>query len=265
MRIKKKFAVGFITYRPENSFFNRLDLLTNDGLGVYVFDNTPDLEWKNAPTPCIKYITAGKNVGLGIGLSILCSTSFYDGYRYLLFFDQDTGFSKETINYIGDFIEAHDESIIAENAAVVFESSVANSKNRFDIRKVDLAISSGSLFVLRNMQKIGWHNEKYFVDGVDYEFCLRARHASLGITKCTNTPGFDHVSEQPDKIFVLWGKTFLLRIYSLARIRDTLGSYIKLMFAALSKFDLKMVYLFARSMAIYCSGQVVSRVVLRKF
>lgn len=265
MQDKYKFAVGFITYRPEDSFFQRLDMLAAQGLDVYVFDNTPDLEWKRCADPRIKYITAGKNAGIGIGLSVLCSTAFHDGCQYLIFFDQDTGFTTETLNFINEFIETHDGSQIAENAAIVFESGKVEPEKRFDLRKVDLAISSGSLFVLENLKKMGWHNERYFVDGVDYEFCLRARHAGLGIVKCIDTPGFDHVSEQPDEIFAFCGKKLLFRVYLFARIRDTLGSYVRLLIAALTKFDFKMVYLFARSMAIYCAGQVISRIIFRKF
>lgn len=265
MSKKHIFAVGFITYAPGDSFFSRLNEVSSQGICVYVFDNTPNLEWKTETPSSVKYMTAGRNVGLGFGLSVLCSTAHHDGYPYLIFFDQDTAFTTETLNFINEFIETHTGAAINENAAVVFESGKTEPVKRFDLRQVDLAISSGSLFVLENLKKMGWHNERYFVDGVDYEFCLRARHAGLGIVKCIDTPGFDHVSEQPDEVFVFCGKKLLFRVYSFSRIKDTLGSYLKLLFASATKFDFKMFYQFARSMAIYCAGQIISRIIYRKF
>jgi hypothetical protein len=44
----------------------------------------------------------------------------------------------------------------------------------FPFKANKLLISSGSLFNLNILKKINWNNVKYFVDGVDYEFCLRA-------------------------------------------------------------------------------------------
>ena len=126
-----------------------------------------------------------------------------------------------------------------------------------------LAISSGSLFFLSNLNKMGGHNTSYFVDGVDYEICLNARRNQLKVGLCANTPGFDHVSEQPDKVIHLFNSSLPLRRYSAARIFDALSAYIKIIFASIRFAEWKFSYVIIRSFAIYLLGLVLSRMVLK--
>lgn len=108
--MNSKVAVGIITYQPEEQVLQRIIEVVESGYKAYIFDNSPDdpiirnyVKQEASDDTKITYVTCGKNVGLGIGLSALCAQAYYDSFPTILFFDQDTVFSRITLDYISDF------------------------------------------------------------------------------------------------------------------------------------------------------------------
>jgi rhamnosyltransferase len=255
------YAIGLVLYHPEASLLKRVELMVDLGFRVFVFDNSPFGAQHNQSilnNPNIIYLTAGKNVGIGYSLSTLCATAYAHGHPYLLFLDQDTGISRQTLEFIGEFSQSLPENIQQQYAALVFTGQQVADPS---IRDVRLAISSGSLFNLSLLKQIGWHNERYFVDCVDYELCLRARRRGYKIGVIGNTPDFDHVTEQPDKKVRLFGKQLLVRRYSPTRIKDALWGYLKLILGGFFQNKPSDTYVLVRSMGIYIFGQLISRLI----
>lgn len=262
-----KFAVGFVIYQPTKAFTERLKLLSGVEHQIYLYDNSP-IDGKareiarTAKNIC--YLTCGKNVGLGIGISALCAQAYYDSQPALLFFDQDTVFDHRTLEFIGDFYEKN-SGLFAQYSAVVFNGENIDQQHPANdslLRDVLLARSSGSLFILENVKACNWHNENYFVDCVDYEFCLRSKRAGFKIAECAVTPGFDHQSEQPDQKFCLFGRTLMLRRYPAARVCDTFGASIRLIVAAIKCAELWFAFIIVRSLSIYAAAQLLARALL---
>jgi len=260
-----KIAIGFVIYGPEKSFYERLELIDKIGAPFYVYDNSPEIVDAKVRIESLlhgRYLSSGKNEGLGVGLSDLCQSAYQEDFDGLLFFDQDTRFNLKTISFIESFMYENFTFFLRDYSAILFSGAQANTlKNQNDapLVTVDFAINSGSLFILANLEKLGWHNKDYFVDGVDYEFCLRSHVAGFKIGKYLNTPCFDHESEQPDQVVTVFGKRLLIRKYSYTRIKDAIHSYIRLIFQALANgrciFAIKII----RSFLIYIAGQVLSR------
>jgi len=253
------YAVGVVIYHPDESLFRRIGQIINFGFSVYVFDNSPDDVKYTKPikkNPSICYFTAGKNIGLGYSLATLCATAYAHGHKKLLFLDQDTGISGRTLDFIAAYLKTLTNEIQQQYAALVFNGNP--STNNF-ITEVRLAISSGSLFNLQVLKQIGWHNEKYFVDCVDYEFCVRARRCGFKVGVVKNTPDFDHVTEQPDQVINVFGKQLLVRRYSAVRIKDAISAYLKLIVGGFLKNSLSDTYTLTRSMGLYIFGQLASR------
>ena len=265
---RAEFAIGFVTFNPTPAFYERLSWSATSGHQIYVFDNSPEVaetkKWCDS-FGGIKFITAGNNVGLGIGLSIINATAYSDGFSMLLFFDQDTNFDTTTLEFIGRAAAVHIPSRDLKIGALVFDAKKnSTTVPNYTAEAVLLAISSGSLFNLHALRQIGWHNPSYFVDGVDYELCLRARSNGYAVLKCSHTPGFDHETEQPDQAFIFWGKRVPLRRYSVSRIKDSVGAYFRLLVFTSRKFDLLATQVLLRSFMIFLFGQVLARTVLRK-
>jgi rhamnosyltransferase len=259
-----EFAIGLVLYRPEPALFARLEIISRRGYHIYVFDNSPEstnrADSELAGRASVTYMTAGKNVGLGFAISAICATAYMKGHERLLFLDQDTGITEQTLDYVRDRVVQHRDVVERDYAAIVFKSEGGTGS---DILEVDFTISSGSLFALRALQEIGWHNHTYFVDCVDYEFSLNARHKGYKLGVVHETPGFDHVSEQPDQALHLLGKRLLVRRYSARRIRDALSGYVRLIAGCMAAFRILDAYLMTRSLSIYIAGQVLARVAIK--
>ena len=200
-------------------------------------------------------------MGLGYSLSTLCATAYAHGYQKLLYLDQDTGITSRALDFIAAYPQKIPEEIQQQYAALVFNGKPSANHS---IKEVRLAISSGSLFNLQVLNQIGWHNEKYFVDCVDYEFCVRARRCGFKIGVVKNTPDFDHVTEQPDRGINVFGKQLLVRRYSARRINDAIGAYLKLIVGGFLKNSLIDTYTLTRSMGLYIFGQLASRFIQSK-
>ena len=260
-----KIAIGFVIYRPESSFYERLELIEKAGISFYVYDNSPEIPYAKLKIESLlhaRYISSGKNEGLGVGLSDLCQGAYQEDFDGLLFFDEDTGFHLKTISFIQSFMNENIGYLLEKYSAVAFSGAQSNTSKKGNDKlffDVDFAINSGSLFILKNLEKLGWHNKSYFVDGVDYEFCLCSHIAGFRVGKYFDTPYFDHESEQPDRVVTIFGKRLLVRRYSASRIQDALHSYLRLIYTSITSFELTYAFLFVRSMSIYLFGQILSR------
>lgn len=266
--MNRKIAIGVVTYKPNISLTLRLQNAIASGFSVYIFDNSPKDELirqfcRRSNAGSVKYITCGKNVGLGFGISSVCAEAYYDSYPALIFFDQDTVFDSSTLDFIEDFY-INNTNMASNYSAVVFDSKKSGDSdkgNKFKFRDVLLARSSGSLFFLENLNKLNWHNEKYFVDCVDYEFCLRSNNNNFKIGECLTTPGFDHESDQPDVKYMILGKERLLREYSIKRIFDTTFASMKLFFTSIANMNFVFSYVIIRSFALYLYWQILVRII----
>lgn len=262
--MSRDIAIGIVVYNAGESLLQRLNLSISAGFTVYVFDNSPasaDVKKLSKKYTNINYFTCGKNTGLGVGISTVCAQAYYDGYPALIFFDQDTGFSHETLNFIEEFYKRKKDGL-SEYSAILFNSkSMGDSGISYDenLRDVVLAINSGSLYILNNLERINWHDFNYFVDGVDYKFCLDSARNKLKIGECSWTPGFDHVTEQDDSIYYFLGKAYSFRAYPLSRLVDTIFSNVKLIISSLTSFDFRFASMVTRNFIIYLLSQFLVR------
>lgn len=260
---KRTYAIGLVLYHPGKRLIERADLIIKLGFCLYIFDNSPfagtNFEVLQQ-SETVHYSTAGRNIGIARALSLLCATAYAHGHHRLLYLDQDTCISEQTLEFIDEYtLDARDVPE-GKYAAIVFSAKKPEGR-AFAV--TTLAISSGSLFMLDALRRIGWHNDRYFVDCVDYEFCLRALHFGYRIGVVFGTPSFDHVSEQPDREVHLIGKRLLIRPYAFARIVDALSAYLRLLgyTVRIIRFDFSLLIL--RSLLIYLSGQIIARLVPR--
>jgi Predicted glycosyltransferases len=261
----RKIAIGIVTYNPNITLISRLELATTSGFFLYIFDNSPEniiaREFCNRQKNT-KYITCGKNVGLGFGISSVCAQAYYDSYPALLFFDQDTVFDSDTLRFICNF---YNENSGLEKAysAIVFNSKDAGKPEPVGraVKDVRLAINSGSLYFLKNLKKMNWHDMNYFVDCVDYEFCLSSNDFGFKIGEYTRTPGFDHTSEQGDQRYKLFGAEHPMRAYSLSRIWDSISATLKLLVKSVATWNWVFFYEIGKATTKYLIVQVYVRIV----
>ncbi|MGK0703508.1 glycosyltransferase [Yokenella regensburgei] len=263
---KQKIAVGIIVYNPTDNLSKRIDIVLGMGFDIYLLDNTPQnptLRDRFQHQDNFHYLTLGKNVGLGIGMAAICGQAYYDGHESLVFFDQDTGFSADTLMFIVGFYE-HNKTELSSFSMMNFNSKnikigSAQEGNVYDFAECDLVINSGSLINLDILKNIGWHDTSYFVDGVDYKCCLDSIINKYKIGECRYTPEFDHMTEQDDTTYNFLGKKFRARKYSSLRVRDSILSLVRLMITSVINFKFKYFRIFLRQFVIYVAVQAYVR------
>ncbi len=263
--MNRKIAIGVVTYNPGDNLISRLSLALASGFVLYVFDNSPEdgivQNFCDSKQAC-RYFSCGKNVGLGFAISTVCAQAYYDSFPALIFFDQDTVFDENTLDFIENFY-INNANIASNYSAIVFNSQNSGdcAESNCVFKDVLLARSSGSLFFLENLKKINWHNEKYFVDCVDYEFCLNSNNNNFKIGECSIAPGFDHESEQPDVRYIVFGKERLLRKYSAKRIIGTITASTRLLITSITTRNVVFFIAIIRSLAVYLYWQLVARLI----
>lgn len=261
-------AIAFVIYNPEKSFLDRIRMINNENYHIFIFDNSPEdslVRTFSSQSQKIHYFTSGKNVGLGFGLSVVCSNSYYENFDFLLFFDQDTFFKNTTLKFAQELIDTQINSI-KNFAAISLNSKISNRENLESlIIKKDLIISSGSIFNLKAAYQLKWHNTNFFVDNVDYEFCLRAVNAGYFLGECTYVPDFDHVTGQEDKAYFLFNKKLMLRSYSKFRVINSIKTYFSLFSISLSYNNYQYLFLFIRSFIIFIYFQILVRILNNNF
>jgi rhamnosyltransferase len=243
-------------------------LALDAGFSLYIHDNSPEDPSVGdfcASVGRCTYLTDGTNVGLGRGISRVCARAHAEARPALLFFDQDTVFDARTLEFVEAF-HAHRRNLRYTHSAVVFNARAgrqADPADPFPVRDVMLAINSGSLYFLDNVRRLGWHDESYFVDGVDYAFCLRSLVGKMKIGECPVTPGFDHVSEQGDAPYALWGREFSTREYPASRILDATSASARLILASLRTGYPRFGAEIGRQFVGYLGYQAIARILNR--
>lgn len=170
-----------VTYYPDR------DLLianTNEFLDyvdkVLVWENTPELEKRH-----YRFLSGVKFEYCGDGINSISHALNYawkyaqrEGYDYILLMDQDSLFDD-----FGRYLETVNNSEMPDG---IWGPSVAVDDTRKpDIESVYSVINSGTFVKTEIISKIGGWNELFVIDGVDDEFCLRAKRRGIN-TYCAN-------------------------------------------------------------------------------
>ena len=105
-----------------------------------------------------------ENLGLSFFLKYSCEYAYLNNFDLVLNLDQDTWVDDGIVSRVIEYIK---NTELPDN--IIQLSLLGNKKT---LTQEYIAINSGSVFFLNNLNKLGFHSQTYFVDGVDYKFCL---------------------------------------------------------------------------------------------
>jgi rhamnosyltransferase len=269
------FPVGIVLYNPPNSTINRINKFAQEGVQFYIFDNSDsmlakhDLFGQN-----IKYFSFSKNLGLSYSIDFLCKEAILDDKEALLFFDQDTIFTLDTLMYIDRFINyktTFQAPIFKDVISISFrdinlkegQTNVIESfqVDEYLLYSIFFSINSGTLYHLDKFYDFKWFNEGFFVDGVDYSFCLNALINGYKNLAVTNVPGLNHSEEQDGFHINFFRKKGSFRVYPLKRNVDFLKSHFRLFFITFKVKGIKTKFFIVKAILSYVFTQVLSRIV----
>jgi len=220
MKLKRVVAI-IILYNPNLSVLNRsINSLKTQVSKIVLVDNTSFNKKVEEFVATLKderieYIPLGYNAGVAKAQNIGIEFAIGDNAEYVLIMDQDSITSENMVSLLRD-----DLVILRENGVEVgvigptpinkqtqkaYEPRLRKKRFFLDkdtsIVKVNELISSGSLIHSQVFAKVGLMDENLFIDGVDHEWCWRAK--SLGYFSAMSTKAtLEHMLGEGDrKIF----------------------------------------------------------------
>lgn len=244
-----------VIFDPEQNALANICTAKRFGYEAIVYVNrASDLFIDKLNTLDIIVLGNNENVGLGVAFSEVEDYLSDCGVEYFIYFDQDTIVADSAWKYIADSYEANFSS---PEIGMLFYGSKTSKYS-------DLVVSSGCLYSMSIIKKIGNHNSGFFVEGVDYEFCLRLMNYKFKIQNI-HLDLIDHLSLQPRRSVILFGFNVDVRIYGNRRLKDFNFSHIKLIGSSLISSQYGMTFLFLRSLVAFNFKELLSRVLSRFF
>lgn len=159
-----------------------------------------------------KYISMNGNCGIARALNVGIEYANKNGYNWVLTMDQDSRFTKNLIDiYISYLNKMNDDEIIILSPNYVYDRKKTIKYE--GIKKIEYTMQSGNLLNISLFNKVGKFKENFFIDCVDYEYCLRANEKGYKIFEVGNAI-LEHTPAITKKfLFVKYGYCNPIRIY----------------------------------------------------
>lgn len=198
---KKDIVCIIITYNIGNKIFKCYNSIKSQVDKIIIIDNGSSKDTIDSLVEIEKdYFTQviynNKNLGIAEALNIGVRVAQSYGYKWILTMDND---SEATEGMIDSMICTYNSISIKEKKDIVsiganfietaYENTQYITKSTSGVSKFtyeDILITSGNLVRLDIFNRIGYFKSDYFIDSVDYEFCLRIIKNSYKIIKIDN-------------------------------------------------------------------------------
>ncbi|SBS40424.1 hypothetical protein MSP8887_04372 [Marinomonas spartinae] len=242
-----------VLYHPDDNAFLNVKNALKAGLKVVVYLNKVDeIFLKKLYDLDVLIIGDNTNAGLGKAFYEVEQYLFQNGFEYYVYFDQDTIVSDSFWNNL--VLECR--GVYDVDTGLVFYTSEGADKFNSGI-----VISSGCLFSISVMKEVGFHDPTYFVEGVDYDYCVKVRRKSLKV-KVLEVTGIDHQSLQDGEDIDFFGQTYRARLYGWRRVKDFNFSQLKLLFRSFRYGMYFFSFFFLKSIVSFNLNEILSLLLL---
>lgn len=227
-----------ILYNPDVNALNNIRIAKSLGLHTVIYLNKSE-DYFLKQLVGFDIVILGDNINVGLGKAFYEFEKYLQSttYKYFIYFDQDTVVNDNAWHNIINTYESFYKNK---------EVGLLNYGNTPKINR-HFVISSGSLFSMNILKEIGLHDKSYFVEGVDYEFCMRLFFSGYKIInmRCL---GVDHKSLQDGFKVKLLCKNIFLRVYGKKRTNDFNIAHLRLLKIAIKKSNYKFTIFLLKSL-----------------
>jgi rhamnosyltransferase len=240
-----------ILYKPcENALKNIASAKSNGFIPIVYLNSVSDDYIHRLNEVDVVLLGENNNVGLGRAFKETEKYLFDNGIKYFIYFDQDTIVNDRSWLFI---IKSYEKSFKEEKTGLLFYGAQMKKRPL-------LVVSSGSLFSLDVIRKYGGHDENYFVEGVDYSYCLTLYENKL-LIRNFYTDGIDHFSLQDNSKKRLFGFDFSYRCYGKSRVKDFNISHVKLISKCYRNRNYILLMFFLKSWFLFNLKEFYSRII----
>ena len=197
-----------VLYKPCEKAIENIKIAKSLGLKPVVYINSVEPHYlKSLQELRVLILGDNKNVGLGVAFAEFEEYFLKSNQEFFIYFDQDTIVSKQAWSNI---LSTYREIFSNTDIGLIFYGACMQKYPSF-------VINSGSLFSKSILKSCGQHVKSLFVEGVDYEYCMRIRKNSKKIISIY-CAGIDHESLQDSFTRSILGCQFKFRTYGLKRL-----------------------------------------------
>jgi rhamnosyltransferase len=174
-----------VLYNPNPENILNLGKISQLSKKLFIIDNSnlistlKSIEDQNS----IVYIKNESNIGLAKALNIGIKFCLEDkNCTHIALFDQDSVPDALMFERMTNYLENCDPNLVAVCPEIVDVKNVYKPSIH-SAEKIDIAITSGTLFVRKAFKDVGLMDETFFIDYIDYEWCLRAKSKNFDLVR----------------------------------------------------------------------------------
>lgn len=186
INIENRVCAIIVSYNDPSALSLNLDALKNQVEMIIVVDN-------GSREPTQKYLAGliqnskihllrlDENLGVGKALNEGVKIAQLRGFDWILTLDQDSRPCDNMVEKL--LVGAHSH---AKNKVGIIAPRLVSKTQKNKIasdRILSYSITSGNLINTNLYNSIGYYNEKYFIDSVDFDFSLRVREGGYSIVE----------------------------------------------------------------------------------
>ena len=254
----KNISAVVVLYNPNLNLIKQvLSLVSCQVRYIIVVDNTPnsDIGDEFCHFTNLVYIPLNANIGIAKAQNLGIERSFELGVDFVFFLDQDSIIESNMVDTLyGAYVFLSEQNVqvgavgprpfnrlLNKKYEGTFVRGTAFSK---EITEVNELISSASLVPIHNFTDVGGLDSSLFIDGVDHEWCWRAKYLRnyrffiVESTKLSHQVGegdrfflsFNILIPTPFRVYYLYRNFVKLLIRSYVPIYWKLSNGVKLLF-----------------------------------
>jgi rhamnosyltransferase len=203
---KNRLAAVVTLYNPSWTVVRNIGTYLGNVDLLILYDNSPDkskeVTEKFTPMEKVRYITAGKNAGIGRALNEAAEYAIGNGCEFLIMMDQDSSTDVGMIDELVSVANRRPDAGIVSPLHLVKNDIIPRTAS--DIEPVLTAMTSGSLLRLEAFKKCGRFTEELFIDYIDLEYCLRMKKNGIPVLRANKALLFHEVGSLTSRKFLLW-------------------------------------------------------------
>lgn len=197
-------CVVITTFRPDSGFPFRVAQIKKQVACTIIIDDGDCKDNKlklkdwfgGSSSPSIIIHHNIENLGIAASLNKGIAIAKVNGFSWILILDDD---SLVKSNLVEKLINAVNNIKLKKNIGIIGMAWVEtnsvvklnNSRQGILFSEKRGIITSGSFFSLDTYYKVGPFREEFYIDSVDYDYCLRARAMKFAVIEL-NEVGFEH-------------------------------------------------------------------------
>lgn len=222
-QVPGKAAALVITHFPDRHFPDRLDRLLEQIARVVIVDNgsdAPTRAWRERyrDRKEITVLNNPTNLGIATALNQGMNLLAGEGFEWVVTLDQDStvanGFIESLLDTIANDPNPGNVALVGARRSDAGTNCVEHrwlrpkkglpffervACDQIGPDGVTLVISSGTLTSVRVFNQLGPFRDKFFIDFVDFEYCLRARQSDYRILVSCHAHMIHHVGSKEQR------------------------------------------------------------------